>query len=262
LTFARKLTTIFESANTTMTGTQTEAIQAALVGDWAKAIQINQELLSENPSDIDTLNRLAFAQASSGMSKDAKLTYQKVLDLDAKNPIATKNLKRLSSLGNATAPTAMNNIFIEEPGKTKVVDLINLADSKVLIPLRFGEKLSLSVKRMKIFVSDRNKTYIGMLPDDLGKRLMLFIEGGNQYEAYVKTVDAHRVTVFIKETFRSPQFKNQQSFLTSNEKTKFIYEHHEEEAKPKKEVVVHAELEEDEEETPEEDPQRDFYQEE
>lgn len=248
-----------------MTATQTDAIQAALLGDWAKAIQINQDLLNENPSDIDTLNRLAFAQASQGMTKEAKATYQKVLNLDARNPIATKNLKRLSSLGSGNTPAPMNNIFIEEPGKTKVVDLINLADSKVLIPLRFGEKLTLSVKRMKIFVSDRNKQYIGSLPDDLGKRLMVFLEGGNQYEAYVKTVDAHRVTVLIKEIVRASQFKNQQSFLTTNEKSKFTYEHHEEEdgdGKAKKEVPVHAELEEDEEETPQEDPQADFYQEE
>ena len=247
-----------------MTATRTEAIQAALLGDWTKAIQINQEILKENPSDIDTLNRLAFAQASTGQTKDAKTTYQQVLELDTKNPIATKNLKRLSSLGNGNGPAPMNNIFIEEPGKTKVIDLINIADAKVIAPLRFGEKLNLSIKRMKIFVYDRNKQYIGMLPDDLGKRLMAFIDGGNRYEAYVKTVDAHHVTVFIKEMYRAPQFKNQQSFLTTNEKTKFTYEHHEEnDAKPKKEPAAHAELEdEEEEETPGDDTQSSYYQEE
>ena len=246
-----------------MTSTQTEAIQAALLGDWTKAIQINQEILKENPSDIDTLNRLAFAQASTGMTKDAKITYQQVLNLDLKNPIATKNLKRLSSLGSTNTPAPMNNIFIEEPGKTKVIELINLADSKILAPLRFGEKLSLSIKRMKIFVYDRNKQYIGMLPDDLGKRLMAFVDGGNQYEAYVKTVDAHLITVFIKEIYRAPQFKNQQSFLTSSEKTKFTYEHHDDDdTKVKKEAALHAELEEDEEETTEEETPPTFFQEE
>jgi tetratricopeptide (TPR) repeat protein len=209
-----------------MNSLKNQAIQTALQGDWNSAITLNQQILQEEPENIDALNRLAFAYATLGNIDDAKGHYQKVLQLDMQNPIATKNLKRLNSLnGKPPAPTVykMNNIFIEEPGKTKVIELLNIADQKATSHLHCGEELQLQVKRMKIFVLDNDKQYIGMLPDDTSKRLIDFIQGGNQYEAYVKTVDEHKVTVFVKETFRSAKFKNQQSFLNT-EKSKLSFE--------------------------------------
>ncbi len=198
-----------------------QAVQTALQGDWKAAIVLNEMLLEENPEDIDALNRLAFAKASIGESKEAKNIYQKVLTLDANNPIAIKNLQRMSGSSNATTQYQhiVKNVFIEEPGKTKVVELINTADKKVVTPLRNGENLMLHVKRMKIFVLDNQKQYIGMLPDDIGNRLINFIEGGNQYEAYVKTIHTNRVIILVKEVKRANKFKNQPSFI-SLEKTK------------------------------------------
>lgn len=209
-----------------MTSIKAQAIQTALQGDWEKAIELNQQILKDEPEDIDTLNRLGFAFTSSGNLKLAKSTYQKVLNLDSQNPIALKNLKRLSmvdskSLSSGQSFVPMNNIFIEEPGKTKVIDLINVADQKVVGKLLCGEFLSLQVKRMKIFVLDKEKRYIGMLPDDLSKRLIKFLNGGNKYEAYVKTINSHKVAIFIKETKRATRFKNQPSFATSD-KSRFV----------------------------------------
>ncbi len=203
---------------------KTQAIQTALQGDWNAAVTLNQMLLEEDPNDIDAMNRLAFAKASLGSLKDAKTIYQKVLMIDGTNPIALKNLQRLN--GSSTKPLNtihVNNVFIEEPGKTKVIELINIADKKVIAPLRNGEHLSLAVKRMKIFVHDAQKQYIGMLPDDIGNRLIKFIDGGNQYEAYVKTVTSSKVIILIKEVKRATRFKNQPSFL-SIEKSKLTFD--------------------------------------
>jgi len=203
-----------------MTPLKTQAIHTALTGDWNKAILLNEEILTESPDDIDTLNRLGFAFASLGNAKDAKNIYQKVLCLDNQNPIAIRNLKRLAGSTHSTVTgVKMNNIFIEEPGKTKVIDLINVAEQKLITQLRSGEMLILQVKRMKIFLLDNNKQYIGMLPDDIGKRLISFIDGGNEYEAYVKTVSNHKVIVFVRETKRSSKFKFLSSFAAT-EKSK------------------------------------------
>lgn len=203
---------------------KTQAIQTALTGDWNTAVSLNQSILEEFPDDIDTLNRLAFAYSSIGNNKEAKSLYQKVLLLDAQNPIALRNMKRLNGGGNSSNhPVQMNNIFIEEPGKTKVVEIINVAEKKLLAQLRAGEHVSLQVKRMKIFVLDTEKQFLGMLPDDVGRRLIEFINGGNEYEAYVKTIDNLRLIVFIKETKRSTKFKNQPSF-PSFDKSKFSLE--------------------------------------
>jgi hypothetical protein len=120
-----------------------------------------------------------------------------------------------------TSTTLVSNLFIEEPGKTKVIELVNVADKKVIAPLRSGETLLLGVKRMKIFLNDQDKQYIGMLPDDVGTRLIRFIEGGNTYDSYVKSVENNKVTVFIREVKRVTKFKNQPSFL-STDRTKLF----------------------------------------
>lgn len=204
---------------------KTQAVQTALQGDWQAAVILNQMLLEEDPEDIDAMNRLAFAKASLGEIKEARNIYQKVLLLDENNPIALKNLKRL--IDNSLQPNGINmqhtqvsNVFIEESGKTKVVDLINTADKKVLVPLRNGEQLFLTIKRMKIFVYDNQKQYIGMLPHDIGHRLIKFITGGSHYDAYIKIIENTNVTILIKEIKKSPKFRNQPSFI-SIDKNKF-----------------------------------------
>jgi hypothetical protein len=208
-----------------MLSLKSQAIQTALVGDWDTAIQLNQEILQENPDDIDTLNRLAFALLSSGKSKDAKTLYEKVLSLDMKNPIAIRNIKRLGDPSMKRLNIAINNLFIEEPGKTKVMELINVADKKVISYLRSGEMLKINIKRNKIFVLDSESQFIGMLPDDICKRLIRFIESGNEYEAYVRTVDNTKIRIFIRETKRVKRFRNQPSFLaSSNDKVKLSME--------------------------------------
>lgn len=201
--------------------TSNHAIQATLKGNWDEAILLNKSLLDENPKDVEALNRMGLAYTILGKGKSAKITYQKVLDIDPLNSIAIKNLNKITDdstdENGTTIVINMNNIFIEETGKTKVVDLINLAQSEVLNTLRTGQALDLSAKRLKIFIS-QGKKYIGVLPDDIGKRLIKFVNGGNKYEAFVKSSNHQNVTIFIRELKRSTKFKDQPSFLHVIEK--------------------------------------------
>lgn len=203
-----------------MLNLKSQAIQTALVGDWTNAISLNQSILAEEPNDIDTMNRLAFAFLSSGDPKNAKEIYEKVLMLDMQNPIAIRNLKRLNDGNIKRVPVLINNLFIEEPGKTKVIELNNIAEKKVISHLRSGEKLDLKIKRNRIFAYDQEEQFVGMLPDDLCQRLIKFMEAGNEYESYVRTVDSNKVSVFIREVKRVPKFKNQPSFVSAGEKAK------------------------------------------
>lgn len=202
-----------------------QAIKTALMGKWKTAITLNLALLKENPKDIETLNRLGYAFSAIGKIKDAKATYQKVLTLDTHNPIAIRNLKRLTEVKRGRVKSngkkikslqgsgLLNNIFLEETGKTKIVELVNVATPTIISQLQTGEALTLAIKRLKVFVLDENNQYIGMLPDDIGKRLIEFLKGGNSYEAFVRAVKDRRVTIFVKETKRAKRFKNQPSFL-------------------------------------------------
>lgn len=199
-----------------------QAIQIALTGDWEHAILLNEELLRDDPKDIDTLNRLAFAYTALGKLKEAKDTYQKVLDIDSANPIAQKNLKKLTNISatQINIPKSIStNMFLEESGKTKIVTLVNTAPAQVLRTLQVGQTVHLCIKRLKIFVQDEHKTFIGMLPDDLSNRLIKFMEGGNEYEAYIKAAEGLSVVIFLKESKRAAKFKNQPTFLFGDKTT-------------------------------------------
>ena len=207
-----------------MTPSKNQAIQTALLGDWQNATAINKALLNHNPNDIEALNRLAFALTVLGKLKNAKSIYKKVLRIDSLNPIALKNIKRLTSISpqkkiKNLALTTVNHAFLEETGKTKVVALVNVAQPKVIARLTVGQSLVISIKRLKIFIQDKALQYIGVLPDDIGKRLIKFIKGGNEYEGYVKSANDHHVIIFIREIKRAYKFKDQPSFLQTVEKS-------------------------------------------
>lgn len=204
-----------------------QAIQNALAGDWQKAVSINKLLIKENPLDIDALNRLAFAYSILGRIKDAKNTYQKVLKIDSLNPLALRNLKKIgdskkikNDIENAssTSMIRVTNMFIEEQGKTKIVELVNVAQPFVINNLRTGQSLTLSIKRLKIFALSDGKQYIGVLPDNIGKRLIKFIKAGNQYDAYVKSAFDQHIIIFIKEIKRTSRLKDQPSFISISER--------------------------------------------
>ena len=218
----------------TTSPSRNHAIKYALSNNWEKAYKENLRLFDENSRDVDTLNRIAHALIKLGKFRKAKSYYQKVLDIDKTNPIALKNLRRLEALAKsknkasgpgggtnaqnssglpAQAGLSIQDVFIEEAGKTKTVELKNVADKKTISILQPGDAVTLSVKRSKIFVQMPDKTYIGMLPDSIGMRMIAFINGGNEYSAYIKSVGDKDVTVFIRETKKMSRFRDQPSFI-------------------------------------------------
>lgn len=210
-------------------GSKDLAVKYALSNNWEKAYKENLRLLDENPRDIDALNRIAHALVKLGKFKKAKSYYQKVLNIDRTNPIAVKNLKRLEAIvkskrketnsqprsdrGQNSSGLSIQDVFIEEAGKTKTVELKNLTDKKTVSVLQPGDTVTLAVKRSKIFVQMPDKTYIGMLPDSIGMRMITFINGGNEYSACIKSVSEKEVTVFIRETKKVSRFRDQPSFI-------------------------------------------------
>ena len=201
-----------------MTQLKDKAIQAMLLGDWKSATSLNKALLNENPKDIDALNRLAYAFTILGKIQDARSTYRKVLKLDVLNQIAIRNIKKLIDFGprqiakSVSSIKGVNNIFLEETGKTKIISLVNTTQPKIIALLKTGQPVITAIKRSKIFIQDQNKQYLGVLPDDIGRRLIKLIKGGNAYEACIKSATEHNVSVFIKEIKRVSRYKNQPSF--------------------------------------------------
>lgn len=200
------------------------AIKKALENNWEDAYRLNKQLVDENPQDIDSLNRLAFSLLKLGKYAKAQEVYKKVIRIDKTNPIAMKNLKKADSLTKTPFKKLENRqnyyaniqeMFIEESGKTKTVELKNVTDKKTLSLLEPGDEVFLVVKRSKMFVQLESKKYVGMLPDNVGLRLVRLIKGGNKYQSFIKSIDEKNVSIFIKELKKSGKFRNQPSFSTS-----------------------------------------------
>lgn len=194
-----------------------EAIVCALKGEWERAIDINEGILSREPEDISALNRLARAHSELGNFKKAKSTAKKVLKIDPFNTIAKKCLQKWNSadgnLNGQLHKTQTNpKTFLEEPGKTKITHLLHLGDNKTLGVLDTGDELILNAFQHRVSVTTHDGNYIGRLTDDLSARLRKLIKNGNKYDVLVKSVEPGSVKVFIRETSRAPKHSDTPSF--------------------------------------------------
>lgn len=196
------------------------AINAALNQDWKEAISINIALLKSNKNSISLLNRLGFAYLQSGQLSLAKTTFQKVIKLDSYNQIAAKNLKKL---GLVKQKDILKNpkkqvqpmSFLEEPGKTKIVECVNTATVQVLSTLTPGEEVELKAKNHTVEVRNSQSVYLGALPDDVSFRLIKFLAVGNTYQGLVKSTNKSTLVVFIREISRGKRYATQPSFTSS-----------------------------------------------
>lgn len=203
------------------------AIEAALSQNWEKAEELNESILRQNNQDIEALIRLAYANVRLGKIGQAKKIYRKILKIDKYNLLAQKNLDKIKTLTQLNTKQQLihrekvdPSLYIEEPGKTKSINLINLAPVSILSKISIGDLVVLHPKKHSIEVRLTDKTYIGALPDDIAFRLLKFISYGNSYIALIKNIQKNILTVFLKEVARSKKLKNQPTFAaTSKEYT-------------------------------------------
>lgn len=190
--------------------TDQQAIKLALEGDWEGAIALNLSILKKNSKDTDALNRLARAYSEIGKYKLARKYASQVTKIDPANLIATKLLKRWKGVGdmqNVQVQQPLVDSFIEEPGKTKLVTLLNPGDQKTIDKLDCGEAVEILSHSHKVSVVNSEKKYIGKLPDDISMRLRTLIKSGFKYSSIIKSIDDREVKVFMREIQR-PEKKN------------------------------------------------------
>jgi len=175
------------------------AIKSALNCDWISAREINLQILKKEPNDIDALNRLAKAYYELDEIKKALSTTQKVLALDPLDKIANRAIKKYQENTSKVTSKTETISFIEEPGRTKIVNLINL-DCEICPHLNSGEKIIVSHGKHKVSANREDGKYIGKFKDDISKKIINLINGGNKFEFYVHSASANKVTIFIKQT--------------------------------------------------------------
>lgn len=196
---------------------------AALSSRWDEALTLNQQIIATEPENVDALNRMARAYFELGDINLSKKFYQKSLKVDPYNQIAYKFLKRIETCTKKGAkpenhamqsnPQLISDLFIEEPGRTKLVNLLKVAEPQKLSMLSAGCLVKLATKNRGISVTDLQGEYLGVIPDDLSHTLLRLIKGGNKYQALIKTIKPNGLTILIREIHRSSRFHNQPSFL-------------------------------------------------
>lgn len=203
-----------------------QAIDAALDSRWEEALKINKKILKVDPQNVDALNRKARTYMELGRINLAKKYYSEVLNFDPYNPIALKNLKIIKSFKPNGAIFVQNNqgklspsLFLQEPGKTKMVNLLKVAEPQKLSQAYCGMEVEMAIKNRKITIIDKNANYLGVMPDDISHHLQRLIKGGNKYDCFIKSIRVNGLSILIKETFRSKKFKNQPSFLENSNAT-------------------------------------------
>lgn len=187
-----------------------QAVQSALDADWEQAITLNKQILKDAPTNLEALNRLGRAYSETGDIEKAKTTYRSVLKHDPYNSIALKNLERLKAANGSSKITGSRtlnpDLFMEEPGRTKVLELTDLAKPEILANLHTGDTVKIEVRSGIVVFSDASGKKLGSLGGELGQRLARLADGGNVYAAYVKSVNPTELRVFVREVKRAPKF--------------------------------------------------------
>lgn len=195
------------------------AIQAALSSRWEEALELNQQIIGEDPKNVDALNRAGRAYFELGQLAQSKKFFESSLKYDPYNQIAAKFLKRIATFKKSGLKRPCSNhtivptdLFIKEPGKTKLVSLLKVAEPQKLSLLSCGATVNLVAKSHCVNVTDQNGEYLGILPDDIAHRLVKLMKGGNKYQAFVKSVKPNALAILIRESYRCARYKNQPSF--------------------------------------------------
>lgn len=195
-----------------------QAVQLAVAGRWQEAAALNRELIARFGDDAEVYNRLGKAFTELGRIREARLVYEKALEVDPTNAIARRNLDRLSQAKEEAAaePGAQmsRGLFIEEVGKAAVVRL-EAGRPDALGALDAGDAVELEVKGNAVNVVTQGGAYVGMVEPRVGLRLARLMGGGNRYSAaLVSTGDSPRI--IVRETYQDPSQAGKVSFPKSN----------------------------------------------
>lgn len=175
-----------------------KAIELSLNCNWDEAIKVNKLILKNNSEDVESMNRIARAYFEIGNSKHAKSVSLKVLKIDPTNIIAIKSLNKYKQIIPKQNRKLNALDFIEDAGKTKFSELLNLGSEKTINCLCSGEEVILVTHNHKVSVTTIDGKYIGKLPDDISARLRILVKNGNHYKVLIKSVMKNKVVVFIK----------------------------------------------------------------
>jgi len=202
---------------------ETQAIDAAIQGNWTRAVELNSKILDLDRRNAQALLRIAFSYLQMGDYEQSKKNYHKALRIQPKSSVAHQYLEKIEILEQGTSKpqtkkTFDPHLFIESFGKTKMTSLTNLGQKQILARLSIGEKVQLKIKKRRVEIRTDADEYVGTLADDISKRLILFIKAKSTYTAYIKEVNFTKVIIFIREDKKGRSVSRHISFPVNLQK--------------------------------------------
>jgi len=197
---------------------ENQAIEAAVNLKWDEAVKINKQIITIEKDNLDAHLRLGYALLQQNKLPQSKKMFNMVLKIQPKNNIAEDHLEKIAILSkrkkkiNGNQTVYDPELFIEIPGRTRTVHLVNLGQKEDIAGLNIGEQVMLKEKRRKLEVRSLSDSYIGSLPDDISKRLTYFIKENSNYFTHIKEMNLSDVVVFIRELSKGKKVKKYPSF--------------------------------------------------
>lgn len=136
-----------------------KAIDAALKANWKEAVNLNSQILTKDPKDIDAKIRLGRAYIQTSDFLKAKKVFREVLQIDPINTVAQKNYKLASERKvekRHFSPIDPKSL-LKEPGTT--IELPFIIEAKRLTAEDFlpGENLLLKIEKKRAVVMRQKK---------------------------------------------------------------------------------------------------------
>ena len=108
--------------------------------------------------------------------------------------------------------------FIEESGKSALTSLVNIGNVEERFSHMPGQLVDLRISGRSLLVYGSDKIYLGQVESRLGTRLINLMNGGNQYDALITSIEENKLVIMVREQYQDPSQSNQISFLSRAEK--------------------------------------------
>jgi hypothetical protein len=188
------------------------AVRLAAEGRWEEAADLNRRIIERSGSNHVAYNRLGRALAALGRLREARAAYQAALAIEARDPIAARNLARLLTAAPAEslcrAPASAVADLVVDSGRSAWVRLALRKASGAVMP---GDELLLRLEGDEVAVRIPGGSRLGTIQGSLGNRIASLMRAGNEYRAVVAGIDGGFL-VAIKEVGRSHAMAGRQSF--------------------------------------------------
>ena len=183
-----------------------KAIDAALKANWSEAIDLNSQILDQNPNNLEAKIRLGRALIQTRKFEKAKKIFREVLKVDPINSVALKNFDLAKKCKAETKGQVQidTKSLLKEPGTTSEATLEISAKGMTSKDFVSGENVYLKIKKKSIEVQkikDGKKVTVGEIKDqDIVAKMNISLErNGRICAGFLKGSEKH-ITILIKSS--------------------------------------------------------------